>query len=182
MIAMSDWQNFYVIMGSSAGALIGLQFVVMALIANISSARPNEEAGSAFATPNIVHFGTVLLLAGIGTSPWPGARTGPVLWMLVGIIGLFYSLLVTRRMRRQDRYKPEFEDWLCYSVLPLLAFAGLVAFGCAGFSVPHLAPYGVAIAALLLLFTGIHNAWDSASYHVFAQKRREENPDSPAKS
>jgi hypothetical protein len=30
---MSGWENFYVIVGSSAGALIGLQFVVMTLIA-----------------------------------------------------------------------------------------------------------------------------------------------------
>ena len=28
------WQNFYVIVGSSGGALIGIQFVVMALIAS----------------------------------------------------------------------------------------------------------------------------------------------------
>jgi hypothetical protein len=176
MTALSDWQNFYVIMGSSAGALIGLQFVVVALIANIPNARPNEEAGSAFATPNIVHFGTVLLLAGIATAPWPGMRTGPILWVLVGMIGALYSLLVTRRMRRQDRYEPEFEDWLCYSVLPVLAYAGLIASGCAGFSFSRLTPYGVAVAVLLLLFTGIHNAWDSASYHVFAPVRREEGP------
>ena len=33
MTALSGWENFYVIVGSSAGALIGLQFVVMTLIA-----------------------------------------------------------------------------------------------------------------------------------------------------
>jgi hypothetical protein len=32
--ALAGWQNFYVIVGSSAGALIGLQFVVMTLIAS----------------------------------------------------------------------------------------------------------------------------------------------------
>ena len=31
---LAQWQNFYVIAGSSAGALTGLQFVVMALIAD----------------------------------------------------------------------------------------------------------------------------------------------------
>ena len=35
MTALSGWENFYVIVGSSAGALIGLQFVVMTLIADM---------------------------------------------------------------------------------------------------------------------------------------------------
>jgi len=29
MEALKEWESFYVIVGSSAGALIGLQFVVM---------------------------------------------------------------------------------------------------------------------------------------------------------
>ena len=33
MPALTEWENFYVIVGSSAGALIGLQFVVITLIA-----------------------------------------------------------------------------------------------------------------------------------------------------
>ncbi len=35
MTALGGWQNFYVIVGSSAGTLIGLQFVVMALVADL---------------------------------------------------------------------------------------------------------------------------------------------------
>jgi hypothetical protein len=46
--------NFYVIVGSSAGALIGLQFVVIILIANTPIAAGQEQAGAAFATPTIV--------------------------------------------------------------------------------------------------------------------------------
>ena len=34
MSLLAAWQNFYVIVGSSAGALIGLQFVVITLIAD----------------------------------------------------------------------------------------------------------------------------------------------------
>jgi hypothetical protein len=60
------WQNFYVIVGSSAGALIGLQFVVITLIAARPIAGDAQSAGAAFATPTIVHFGVVLLLLFIG--------------------------------------------------------------------------------------------------------------------
>src|SRR5205823_13469555 len=63
MTAFAEWQNFYVIVGSSAGALIGLQFVVITLIADMPIGQGAAQAGHAFATPTIVHFGAVLLLA-----------------------------------------------------------------------------------------------------------------------
>ncbi len=56
MTELSGWENFYVIVGSSAGALIGLQFVVITLIADFPVVRDAERAGSAFATPTIVHL------------------------------------------------------------------------------------------------------------------------------
>jgi len=59
MIALTGWENFYVIVGSSAGALIGLQFVVLMLIAERPGLRM-AGAGAAFATPSVVHFGVVL--------------------------------------------------------------------------------------------------------------------------
>lgn len=176
MTPLADWQTFYEIMGSSAGALIGLQFVVMALIANVPSAQPDEDAGNAFATPNIVHFGAVLLLAGIMCAPWHSAITVPILWIIAGIIGVFYGLIITLRMRRQTRYRPEFEDWLCHCALPLIAYATLIASGCAGFSSPRPATFAIAAATLALLFVGIHNAWDTATYHVFARRGREQKP------
>ena len=64
MTALAGWGNFYVIVGSSAGAMVGLQFVVIALIAEMPIVRGQAQAGAAFATPTIVHFGAVLLLSG----------------------------------------------------------------------------------------------------------------------
>lgn len=32
--------------------------------------------------------------------------------------------------------------------------------------------FGVGAAALLLLFIGIHNAWDAVAYHVFVNMRK----------
>jgi len=77
---------------------------------------------------------------------------------------MVYSVVVTRRMRSQNRYKPEFEDWLCYSILPITGYMGLIVFGCTGFSMLRLGSYGIAAAVLLILITGIHNAWDAAVY------------------
>jgi hypothetical protein len=83
MTALSGWQNFYVIVGSSAGALIGLQFVVITLIADIPIGDGAEQAGHAFATPTIVHFGAVLLLASVLSAPWHGIAPAAVLWGLM---------------------------------------------------------------------------------------------------
>jgi hypothetical protein len=70
MTLLAGWENFYVIVGSSAGALIGLQFVVIMLIAAKPVARVDAVAGGAFATPSVVHFGVVLLLSAIASAPW----------------------------------------------------------------------------------------------------------------
>ncbi len=86
MNPFAGWDNFYVIVGSSAGALIGLQFVVMTLIANIPMGPGVAQAGRAFATPTIVHFGAVLLLAGIITAPWEAVVPAAVLWGVLGLI------------------------------------------------------------------------------------------------
>jgi hypothetical protein len=87
MTPLSGWQNFYVIVGSSAGALIGLQFVVMALVADRPRTAGQAQAGHAFATPNIVHFGAVLFLAA-ARAPWHGIGAAAVCWGLLGLGGV----------------------------------------------------------------------------------------------
>jgi hypothetical protein len=162
-------------MGSAAGALIGLQFVVITLIANRANVAGQAQAGDAFATPTIVHFGAVLLLAGIVTAPWPGLATAAHLWSVMGACGLIYEVVVLRRMRTQKVYTPEFEDWLFHFVLPLAAYAGLAG---SAYVIRFRAAAGmfaVGAAALLLLFIGIHNAWDAVTYHIFSATRRAES-------
>src|SRR5690348_7749139 len=56
MTPFAGWENFYVIVGSSAGALIGLQFVVITLLSGRPAGPGQQEAGAAFGTPTIVHF------------------------------------------------------------------------------------------------------------------------------
>ena len=68
MSELAPWDSFYVIVGSAAGALVGLQFVVMTLIAEKPPRAP--EAGAAFATPTVMHFSSVLLLSALLRAPW----------------------------------------------------------------------------------------------------------------
>jgi hypothetical protein len=171
MPPLDGWENFYVIVGSSAGALIGLQFVVLTLISGRPVARGDAQAGEAFSTPSVVHFGVVLLLSAVASAPWRGIVTVAVLWGLVGLGGIVYSVVVARRMRAQTVYKPVFEDWVFHVLLPLAAYATLAGSAFAAHSHARPALFIVGGAALLLLFVGIHNAWDTVTHLVFFQKR-----------
>jgi hypothetical protein len=174
MTALNGWANFYVIVGSSAGALIGLQFVVMTLIAGRPTERGEAQASDAFSTPCVVHFGIVLLLSAIGSAPWDGVGTIAVLWGLAGLGGIVYSAVVARRMRAQTAYRPVFEDWLFHVLLPCAAYAMLAASAFATRSYTRPALFLVGATALLLLFIGIHNAWDTVTHLVFVEKQRQQ--------
>jgi hypothetical protein len=147
-----------------------LQFVVMTLIASMPAVRDGEGAGGAFGTPTVVHFGVVLLLAAVGTAPWAGVETVAALWVLVGVGGVAYILVVARRMRAQAAYRPVFEDRLFHVLLPVAAYAVLAGSAVAAFFQPRPALFVVGAVALLLLFVGIHNAWDTVTYNVFVRR------------
>ena len=171
MTALAQWGNFYVIVGSAAGALIGLQFVVITLIADRPVAQGDAQAGAAFSTPSVVHFGVVLLLSAVGSAPWSGVGAIAVLWGLVGLGGIVYAVVVARRLRVQTAYRPVFYDWLFHVLLPFSAYAMLAGSAFAALSYTRQTLFFVGAAALLLLFVGIHNAWDAVTYHVFVRNR-----------
>jgi len=169
MTALAGWLNFYAIVGASAGALIGLQFVVLTLITRTSMAGADARASRAFATPAIVHFGTVLGLSATLSAPWEGIGAPAVLWGIVGISGMVYAVIVVRQIRVQAAYQPEFEDWLFHAVLPAAAYTILAASAYAAYFYPREALFGVGAALLVLLLAGVHNAWDAVTYHVFVK-------------
>jgi hypothetical protein len=171
MTPFQGWENFYVVVGSSAGALIGLQFVVITLIADLPPAQGDAQAGGAFATPSVVHFGAVLLLSAIVSAPWEGVATVASLWGLLGVCGVVYAIVVARRVRAQTSYSLVLEDWLFHLLFPIAAYAMLSASALMARSATRPALFMVGTAAILLLFVGIHNAWDAVIYHVFVKRR-----------
>lgn len=168
MPELAKWDNFYVIVGSAAGALIGLQFVVLTLIAQRPSGNL-AEGGAAFGSPTTVHFSSVLLLAALLHAPWNSISGAAWSWGALGMVGVAYSLIVIRRVVRQSTYKPVFEDWLFHVVTPLVSYAALAITAFQASSHTRESLFCVGGAALLLLFTGIHNAWDSIAYHVLVK-------------
>jgi hypothetical protein len=175
MTPLSQWQTFYEIVGSAAGALTGLQFVVMALMANLPAMESEAEAVAAFSTPSVVHFGFVLALAALDAMPFRNLSHVSIIWATAGIIGIVYTSVTARRIQTQRAYTPDFMDWFYRVILPYLAYSSLLAAALISRPHPTAALFEVAAVTLLLLFIGIHDAWDNATFLVF-YKRGEIDP------
>jgi hypothetical protein len=168
VVHLANWDNFYVIVGSSAGALIGLQFVVMTLIAE--DKRATNKSISAFGTPTVIHFSATLLISAMMSAPWESIAGLRAALGIFGILGMAYAVRATLHAIQQNDYQPVFEDWMFYSVLPLACYLLIFV---AAFLLLGNAPtalFLVAIVAMGLLFIGIHNSWDTVTYLVLVKK------------
>jgi hypothetical protein len=164
---LTTWQTFYTIIGAAAATLTGLMFVVVTLIAGVRvRVSSPDESFATFNTPNVVHFCIALLVAAILSAPWQALWPASLLIGLAGLGGAAYVVIVIRRARRQTDYQPVLEDWLWHTIFPLVSYTALLV---AAMLLPgHPAPalFVIAAATLLLLFIGIHNAWDNVLYIV----------------
>jgi hypothetical protein len=162
---VSGWENYYVIVGSSAAALIGLQFVVITLIASRRKPAPAETV-SAFGTPTVVHLAGALLVSAIMSAPWPSLFAISIALAMCGVGGLAYCVMVIRRARRQTSYQPVWEDWLWHAILPCSMYTALAITEVFLRTTPQIALFVIGASALGLLFIGIHNAWDTVTHIV----------------
>ncbi len=170
---LTTWQTFYGIIGSAAAALTGLMFVVVTLIARVQEPRANE-AFAAFSTPNVTHFCAALLIAATLSAPWQVLWNASLLLGLCGLGGVIYVVIVGRRVRRQTSYQPVLEDWLWHMAFPLVSYTALVVAAIVLPVNPALALFVIGAATVLLLFIGIHNAWDTVTY-VALERSQSEN-------
>src|SRR4051794_19048594 len=122
---LGGWADFYLITGSAAAALTGLQFVVQTLIASDSNRAmggSDPEWGiAAFGSPTVVHFSQVLLISAAMCVPWLQFTALRLFVGVIGVCALAYSGVVLRRARQQQGYVPALEDWVFHVVLPMLA-------------------------------------------------------------
>ena len=93
-----------------------------------------------------------------------------------GIAGAVYALLVARRAKRQPDYVPVLEDWIWHVALPFISYVALFIAAMLLFRRETAALFMMGAAALLLLFIGIHNAWDTITYIVVELPRKDGEP------
>ena len=161
---LEPWSNFYVITGSSAGALTGLMFVVITLVASVERRRRVNDGIATFSTPTVVHMCVALVVSAGLTAPWRDLISVEYALGVAAAFGLLYMLWVLYRTFRQGEYEPVLEDWIWYSILPSLAYIALGICAIVFLLIPHEALFVVAAIVLLLIIIGIHNSWDIVTY------------------
>src|SRR6202012_563974 len=118
---LEPWHDFYIMLGGSAGALVGATFVVATLAGNIEKRSIGIKG---FITPATVHLGSILVLAGVLMVP---SLTPLVLAALLGIgglAGLVYWIVIYFRV---TTLKVDNIDRFWYGIFPVLLYGLLGA-------------------------------------------------------
>jgi hypothetical protein len=138
-------------------------FVVITLV--MQSDRPTTREGiDVFSTPTVLHFGIALLISAALTAPWPSLVAAAAFVGLASLAGLTYVARATYRSRRLETYQPDLEDWIAYTILPLVAYGLILAGTLALPSHPGTSLFAIAAGVVILMFMGIRNAWDVVTY------------------
>src|ERR1700694_2496040 len=122
---LAPWSNFYILAGSSAGALTGLMFVVITLVAGVERWRRSPDGFSAFGTPTVAHFSASLLVSAILSAPWHSLVPPAIVLGLAGLCGVVYIVRAARRATRLTTYTPDLDDFVWYTIIPLVAYGAI---------------------------------------------------------
>jgi hypothetical protein len=117
-----------------------------------------------------VHFAGALVLSAIMSAPWHSYRALSLVLGMCGIGGIVYSAVVMYRAGHQSEYKPVWQDWVFYAVLPSAAYLALASGSVLLDTNTQDGLFVVAAVALALLLIGIHNAWDTVT-HIISTAR-----------
>lgn len=160
---LSSWSSFYIMTGSSAAALVGLMFVVISLVRS-REMQTSQDGISTFSTPTVMHFSAVLLISAVLNAPWHTLFYAALSAGLIGGLGVAYLVRVALRTRQYLEYRADFEDWIWYSVLPLLAYGAILIGAISLLMLTAKALFAVGGGVVLLLLIGIRNAWDVVTF------------------
>ncbi len=160
------WDNYYLMIGSAAGALIGLLFVVVTLTGGSSDPDRTMFGASLYMTPTMLHFTIVLSASAVALAPkQPLALVALALGgaVLVGLGNALWAIVGIRRLARSEN-TPHWTDQWMYGALPAsvyLLLGGAVIALAAGAS---WAVEAIAAGLLAVLLCGVRNAWDLVTW------------------
>ena len=164
-LPLADWRDFYAMIGTAAGAIVGATFIVATLTSNLKERRAAGLRG--FVTPTTVHLGSVLVGSAILTAPTLTPLSLAILLGTGGLGGIVYGIVVATRIWTM---RLDLADRACYVVLPILAYAAVAAAALIGCRAVTPALDTLAVAFVVILIVGMRNAWDMATFILMADR------------
>jgi hypothetical protein len=158
------WENYYLMIGSSAGALIGLMFVVVTLTAGRDRAEV-EHGKHLYTSPIVWHLAVILALSGAAAVPKMSMKIFGAAALGLAILGFAWGIRsavgIARRPGAPDAAG---FDMFWYGLAPAIVYVGL---GVAAFGMLSATAWGTtatAAALMALLLVSIHAEWDLVTY------------------
>jgi hypothetical protein len=175
---LGPWSGFYVMVGSSSAALTGLMFVVITIVRDTTRrANRSSDGISTFSTPTVLHFCAALFVAGVISAPWETLRIPAIMIAAFAAYGAIYVTYLMIRASHLQSYHPDAEDWVWYSLLPLVTYITMCAGALGILWHPSHALFAVGGASLFLIFIGIRNSWDVVTYLAIGEGQDDADTD-----
>ena len=152
---MDDWDNFYLLAGSTAGTLIGLIFIVITL--GMDHAKAGDELRTRiFVTPILVYFTSLLVISMVMVPPI-SASARAVSLGAIACAGLAYVMNLALLSRRRGKANEQEPVWDV--LLPLASYV-LIATAAAAWALEASFANAIgAIGVVILLVTALRNSW-----------------------
>ncbi|MBS0361391.1 MAG: hypothetical protein JSR98_08420 [Proteobacteria bacterium] len=157
------WENFYLLIGGAAGALIGLLFIVVTLLQS-GDVGLKLKAAAAYMTPTVAHLAIVLVMSATATAPHLTAPVAGGLFLAGALICLGFSARALFMLTGGAINAPHWSDVWGYGAAPFIAAAGLAVAGISAWLNPDLTPLAVAAALVAMLLIAVRNAWDLVTW------------------
>jgi hypothetical protein len=159
------WDNYYLMLGPSAAALIGLMFVVVTLTAG----RDREQVSRGkhlYTSPIVWHLAVVVVLSGTASAP---TVTGKWFAGISGGLGLFGIGMCIRNSIGIAQVPISGDenntfDVIWYGVVPALVYVALLVAAGLVFIANPWGASAVAAALMALLLVSIHAEWDLVTF------------------
>jgi len=159
-LPLADWRDFYVMIGTASGAIVGASFIVVTLASGLKESRLGLRG---FITPTAVHLGSVLVGSAVLTVPTLNTISLAVVMGAGGLAGTVYGVIVATRIWTM---KLDPADRACYVILPILAYTAIAAAALMESWAVTRAFETFAVSLVAILIVGMRNAWDMATFMI----------------
>jgi hypothetical protein len=156
---LSEWHEFYGLLGTAAAALVALLFVAVSIGTSVLTPEPASRRNTAtYLSPVVFHYANILFLSLIALIPTQTWESFGVVIGFAAAGSVIYSIVIAVRVHRNPL--SDLPDRLSYGVIPTLCYATGLVVAVLVFEEKTAGLNLLAGAALLLLLINLRNAWD----------------------